>query len=66
MCTEEESRCLFAILRVNAIEVRQRLCGVFPMSIVASWRAMTVRISGSDLVGLAAVASGSIRAASRF
>ena len=66
MCVEEEPRCYFAIVRVDAIEVRQLLCRRFPMSIVASWHAMTVRIFGSDLVGLAAVARGSIRAASRF
>jgi hypothetical protein len=54
-----------ALARFDAIEVRQRLCRRFPMSIVASWHAMTVRIFGSDLAGPVMVAHVSIRGRSR-
>ena len=54
-----------ALMRFDAIGARQLLCRLFPMSIVASWHAMTVRISGSDLAGPATVEHASIRGRSR-
>src|SRR5438105_15782934 len=55
-----------ALVRFDAIDARKLLCRLFPRPIVASWHVMTAKIFGSDLVGLAAVARGSIRGRNRF
>ncbi len=54
-----------ALARFDAIDARQVLCQHFPMSIVASWHVMRVRIFGSGLVDRAAAESGSIRGRNR-
>ena len=66
MCVEEELCCLFAIVRVDAIDAPYLLCRLLPMSIVASWHVMTVRISGSDLAGPVTGEHASIHGRSRF
>jgi hypothetical protein len=54
-----------ALARFDAIDARRLLHWLFPRPIVASWHAMTVRISGSDLAGPATVEHVSIRGRSR-
>ena len=65
MCVYESARRLLATLRVDAIDAWRLLCRLFPMSIVASWHAMTVRISGSDQVDRVAVEHGLMGGRSR-
>jgi hypothetical protein len=64
MCVEEELRCSSsscASMRFDAIDARQLLCRLFPMSIVTSWHVMRAKIFGSDLAGPATMEHVSIR-----